>query len=272
MTTGDDRLAGHFRVIDLDWSDFDEVDWDAVLRAKAGESYLRAASHYLRTGLVRKGTLLHCLRTAEKCGQSLGASYLPAGSACFDVEDADDVEMVVRALRSSVAGGLGPDNLWILKASKANRGEDLYVVGDEDEVRRVLCPKRGGDEAAAPVSRGVASDGRPAVAMAGNEEGGAAEGDGSEPPVEWVAQRYLVPPTLALVGSRKFHLRVHVVVDGCPHCGRLGVYVHQEPLVLAASKVYPSSSSSEGKDGKATKTALAIKRVGKKHRHQIFVI
>lgn len=59
--------------------------------------------------------------------------------------------------------------------------------------------------------------------------------------VEWVVQRYVAPPEL--LRGRKFHIRAHMLLSGCPQCGTTRAWLHREYHValLASEQFSPQS-------------------------------
>ncbi|KOO26126.1 ttl domain-containing protein, partial [Chrysochromulina tobinii] len=196
------------------WCDFGSVAWDEVLAAKT-----TASAQYLKTGLVRKADLLHHMRKHKV------ASRWPV-TIVADIENAEDIaEFAAGWCRVCATGGPTDDaSLWMLKPSRANRGEGIAVLcsGDEAGLRRAL--------ALYPRHR------------------------------DWLLQHYvpplLLPSTLTPLamrdpsaspegehrgarGSLKFHLRLHVLA-----LGALSVWVHDAPLVLLASEPWSPPTAS----------------------------
>ena len=109
-----------------------------------------------------------------------------------DVEDEDDVGQLRKRLAESEKREPPAGGVaWVAKASNANRGESLFLA-------------RTAEEAADLVGKAAL-------------EGGV---------VEWVVQRYVTPPLL--VGGRKFHVRAHFLLSGCPRCGTTRAWLHGE--------------------------------------------
>jgi hypothetical protein len=209
------------------WAEFSAVLWDDVL---AGRS--TASCQYLRSGLVRKGDLLHYMRKH-------GGGHWHPTTIIADIEDEDDVVDLLKdwaqatAASSSVgdlfsptAGGYSSSDgcsneLWVLKPSRGNRGEGISVLrsGDEKALRAAIsCRPEHRDwllqryvlPLLLPAVPGSVC-GRPKAPEQEERECGVQE-DGERP------------------GTLKFHLRVHVLAVGA-----LSVWVHDQPLVLLAS-------------------------------------
>ena len=201
------------------WADFSAVHWDDVL---AGTTC--ASTQYLKSGLVRKADLLHYMAKRGLSGRH------PA-TIVADIEDDDDVADMVRrwAQHRDETGATPSGNdspLWLLKPSRANRGEGIAVLMQDDEtaLRAAL--------AACPQHR------------------------------DWLLQRYVVPlllpaspaaapreltPASAPESGFKCHLRWHVLAIGA-----LSVWVHDAPLVLLASVPWQPPTCSIVATGAAT--------------------
>ena len=186
------------------WAEFTAVHWDAVL---AGTTC--ASTQYLRSGLVRKADLLHYMQKHK-----LGHRFPRTVAA--DIEDEEDIEGLLLQWRHAADLLLREEGytqespaLWLLKPSRANRGEGIAVLLQDDE---------------------------PALRAALNA---------FPQHKEWLLQRYVVPlllppaPTAPpvelpasppVVDGLKFHLRWHVLAVGA-----LSVWVHDSPLVLLSS-------------------------------------
>lgn len=181
--------------------DFARIDWDCLL--KGDDASCRVSCLYLRAGLVRKGMLAHYLKKRKVGG------VLPPGFAA-DVEDEEDLESLRKLIVNTESlGNAGSSQstsqdhpTWVAKASNANRGEHLYLASSVDEL--------------------VAS-----------VRSAALEGD--EKIIEWVVQRYIHPPLL--LHGRKFHLRAHLLLSGCPCCGTTRAWLHEKSIVALASSV-----------------------------------
>lgn len=201
------------------WGDFARLDWDRLLRGE--KDCFRTSCLYLRAGLVRKGMLAYHLKKRKVEG------VLPLGFT-VDIEDEEDLEglrkLVVKADASSAKSPQSASThpTWVAKASNANRGEHLHLAHSPDEVVDLVRKA-------------------------------ALEGD--DKIVEWVVQRYIHPPVL--LHGRKFHLRAHVLVSGCPHSGITRAWLHERSIVaLAASVRYDSDVVEEARSKHLTNHCL----------------
>mmetsp|Transcript_4682 Transcript_4682/g.12473 ORF Transcript_4682/g.12473 Transcript_4682/m.12473 type:complete len:510 (+) Transcript_4682:9-1538(+) len=201
------------------WTDFGSIPWDCVLEART-----TASAQYLKTGLVRKADLVHHMRKHR-------VDHRIPSTVIGDIENGDDVTDFAAAWAQACATEPGVE-LWMLKPSRANRGEGIAVLhrGDEQSLRRALQ--------AYPHHR------------------------------DWLLQEYVLPMLLPTIpasiatpdacsdmqGGLKFHLRLHVLA-----VGSLSVWVHDDPLVLLASEPWQrpvgslvsSCSSDEPQEGHA---------------------
>ncbi|CAM9664988.1 unnamed protein product, partial [Heterosigma akashiwo] len=181
---------------DLQWGDYENIDWAPVLAGKG-----RANSYCIRKGLSRKaqfsvylrrfcaknpGSVLHeavpethVIETwsafedemtlnfagdVASFGADLGGCHFST-AAKVDLCLADAYEEMARA---------GPGARWILKASVANKGAEIFLVERPRQLRAAVL--------AWPDLR------------------------------EWVLQRYVEAPLL--LGGRKFHVRAYVLAVG----------------------------------------------------------
>ena len=198
----------------LYWSDFAAIPWDEVLDGRA-----TASAQYLKTGIVRKADLLHYM---TKHG---GGSHFPT-TLIGDIEEADDVDELVEqwkaACTDSIRSAQSAGSAWLLKPSRANRGEGIALIVDRDvDALRAAI-------AAWPSHR------------------------------DWLLQSYVMPlllshsphtPPLSCAAQQpsqglKCHLRLHVLAVGA-----LSVWVHDAPLVLLASQEWamPTRSAIAGR-------------------------
>lgn len=170
----------------------------------------RVSCLYNRASLVRKGMLAHYLQKRAKKAGAGAIPVLPPGLV-VDLEDEADIKTLQKKLADWPAPQFAVEGpAWVAKASTANRGERLFVAHTAEEVVAQLRP----------------------VAL---EEG----------VVEWVVQQYVRPPLL--IHGRKFHIRVHFLVSGCPRCGTTRAWLHrQHHVALLASEPYAANASTGG--------------------------
>jgi len=118
-----------------------------------------------------------------------------------DLEDESDIENLRKSLSDCRLPHSPGHPAFVAKASNANRGEHLFVARTVDDVVHAVRP-------------GVLDEGVS----------------------EWVVQRYIAPPLL--IHGRKFHVRTHFVVSGCPRCGMTRAWVHSScnALLVATSE------------------------------------
>ncbi|CAK9023507.1 unnamed protein product [Durusdinium trenchii] len=159
----------------------------------------RRSSLYLRASLVRKGMLAYFL--AKK-----GVVDVMPKTLIADIEDQEDLDHLPRRVSKWMGKESTGDQLakksvesgLVLKASNANRGEHIYLVQSAAEVSAIHSS----------VLQNV---------------------------TEWVIQPYLKSQ---LLDGRKFHVRCHFVVVGCPRCGASRAWLHDEAVILLASQPF----------------------------------
>lgn len=123
-----------------------------------------------------------------------------------DIEDQEDLDHLPRRVSKWMGKESTGDQLakksvesgLVLKASNANRGEHIYLVQSAAEVSAIHSS----------VLQNV---------------------------TEWVIQPYLKSQ---LLDGRKFHVRCHFVVVGCPRCGASRAWLHDEAVILLASQPF----------------------------------
>ena len=203
VTDSDDPPPRQTSALVLQWADFSAIRWDDVL---AGTS--TASMQYLKTGLVRKAELIFYM-TKHRVEH-----WLPL-TLTGDIEDEEDVDELLAKWKAHPDG---ERSLWLLKPSKANRGEGISILlhGDEVGLRAALR-----DDASSLLI-----------------------GD-------WLLQVYVRPlllpaepiPQLSAAAcpkqGLKCHLRVHVLA-----LGALSVWIHEDPLVMLASAEWSEPNAS----------------------------
>jgi len=123
---------------------------------------------------------------------------------------------------------------WIAKASSSNRGENLFFSHDVDTLIEALRESSLRSE---------------------------------NPVQEWVVQRYVAPPLL--IGNRKFHIRAHFLVVGCPYTGMTRAWLHRRHHVLLASSV-PYNGESQDRHVHLTNHCIQAKHPNYNEESQIF--
>ncbi|GAA5851498.1 hypothetical protein JCM5353_001602 [Sporobolomyces roseus] len=239
---------------DLQWSDYDELDWDWAMD---DERLLN--SFAIRKALIRKSNLSHTIalylskNPASPLRQAAPKTFHFNCSFADELDELlmDDLYEVEESFRATEEQGAEP-KWWILKAALADKGngirlfstrqalEDIFeefepVSEDEEE------EEEDADEEVEEESRGTM--GRAALF-------GADTRVDSTQMREWVIQEYISDPLLldpspnSNTNGTKFHLRVYVVA-----VGGLRVYVHHPYLALFAPVSYsqpePAASTAE---------------------------
>lgn len=217
------------------WGDFARLDWDRFLSGEIPD--FRLSSLYLRAGLVRKGMLAHYLKKRKLEG------VLPLGFA-VDVEDEADLVALRKSLEDAESAHKQhfETNVerptWIVKASEANQGEQLYLARSADEaVELVRAEALGGARCS-----------------------------------EWVVQRYVHPPVL--IHRRKFHLRAHLLLSGCPSSGTTRAWLHENSIVaLVASEDYlDHAETGDGRGQHLTNHCIQVSHPAYNEAKQILLL
>lgn len=238
VTTRDELDAGE--VPDLQWSDYDELDWDSGL-----EEGRIANSYVIRKGLIRKNHLAHTIslylskNPASPLRQATLRTFIFNLSFPDELDELlqDDLYELAEAFREDEGKDAAGAKWWILKAALADKGngirlfsnremleeifEEFDVDSEEEEEEESGSEDEGGESSVAPRSFGADT-----------------KVDSSQMR-EWVIQEYISSPLLLdpVASSdstpRKFHLRVYVLA-----VGGLSVYVHHPYLALFAPTPY----------------------------------
>lgn len=199
----------------LQFSDFDNIEWEYVLSGRHG-----AASYLVRKGLSRKAQLsLQIRRYLSKNASSPLKGAVPK-TLILETWNAHDemrmdfgggaiasfnlpptplrqrLEWCMEEVKAEMEEPLRADWLWILKPSVANKGVDISLVRTFSQVLDSLEDT--------PDMR------------------------------EWVLQKYV--PSPLLLDGRKFHLRVYTLC-----VGSLQVHVFDRILILLAARSYSDS-------------------------------
>ncbi|GAA5870185.1 hypothetical protein JCM16303_001918 [Sporobolomyces ruberrimus] len=232
-------------VPDLQWSDYDELDWDWAMKE---DKLLN--SFAIRKALIRKSNLSHTialylsknpdspLRRAAPKTFHFNCSFADE----LDELLMDDLYEVEQSFRDTEEGGK-EEKWWILKAALADKGngirlfstrqalEDIFLEfepesdDEEDDEEEEEEDGEDGDEEEGPKGRAALF--------------GADTRVDSSQMREWVIQEYISEPLLldptpnSNSHGTKFHLRVYVVA-----VGGLRVYVHHPYLALFAPVAY----------------------------------
>ena len=201
----------------LQWGKSRDVAWDAVL-----DGHLSANTFLLKSALTRKADLARTLaRHRESAGPDAPAVRATPETIVIDPFD-DDLSDAEEEKDEKDATGPGPGprrvgipadaasrgGRWALKASDANRGENIVFL-----------------------------DAKSPADIARAERAMRANGDTSS--AAWVLQRYVEPPMLRL-GVYKFHLRAHVLA-----VGDLDAWVHDDIVALCAAAPYRGASTAD---------------------------
>ncbi|KAK4703299.1 tubulin---tyrosine ligase, partial [Phenoliferia sp. Uapishka_3] len=227
--------------VDLQWSDYDEVDWDAGL----GEGRM-VNSYLIRKGLIRKNHLAHTLALYLSKNPTSPLRSATPKTFIFNLSFPDELDELLcddlYELQESFQSE--NDHWWILKAALADKGNGIRLFKDREGLEAIF-------EEFQPESDDEEDDedegdlGELARGIQG-AYGLATRVDSSQMQ-EWVIQEYISSPLLlssplsSNFPPRKFHLRVYAVA-----VGQLSLYVHHPFLALFAPSPYlhPSSTTS----------------------------
>ncbi|BGP52879.1 hypothetical protein JCM8202_003961 [Rhodotorula sphaerocarpa] len=244
---------------DLQWSDYDEIDWDAVMDERT-----LVNSYAIRKALIRKSHLAHtiALYLSKNPDSPLRrAAPKTFHFTCSFADELDELLMddlweVEQSFAETENGAA--DKWWILKAALADKGNGIRLFSTRETLEGIFTEFE-------PESDDDDEDDDDDEQADGSEEGRgdpAAEGNsraalfGADTRVdatqlrEWVIQEYvsnplLLDPTPASDShGTKFHLRVYVVASG-----GITVYVHHPYLALFASTAYTSPAETASETG-----------------------
>ncbi|ORY85290.1 tubulin-tyrosine ligase family-domain-containing protein [Leucosporidium creatinivorum] len=224
---------------DLQWSDYDEIDWDVLKDGTLVNSYV------IRKGLIRKNHLAHTValyvsKNPDSCLKRSVPKTLFFNLSFPDELDEllqDELYDVAEAFQNDEESGAEP-KWWIVKAALADKGNGIRLFSSREMLDSIF----ENDFAVLSDDEEEESD----------EEGGTAGAYGTDTRVdasqlqEWVIQEYISKPLLIdpTPGSdslgHKFHLRVYVVA-----VGGLSVYVHHPYLALFAPTPYELPSATD---------------------------
>ncbi|GAA5950439.1 hypothetical protein JCM3765_004548 [Sporobolomyces pararoseus] len=238
---------------ELQWSDYDELDWDWAMDEKR-----LLNSFAIRKALIRKSNLSHtiALYLSKNPGSPLRkASPKTFHFNCSFADELDELLMddlyeVEQSFRETEEEGK-PEKWWILKAALADKGNGIRLFSTREALEDIFQefePESDDEE-----------DEEEEDDQEEPEEGtsrGRAALFGADTRVdstqmrEWVIQEYISDPLLldptptSNSHGTKFHLRVYVVA-----VGGLRVYVHHPYLALFAPVPYsqpePAASTAD---------------------------
>ncbi|GAA5861511.1 hypothetical protein JCM3774_000275 [Rhodotorula dairenensis] len=252
-----DRLAPGTKP-DLQWSDYDELDWDWVM-----DELTLANSYAIRKALIRKSNLAHTIALYLSKNPDSPLRRAAPKTFHFTCSFADEIdELLMDDLyevdQSFVETESGKEpKWWILKAALADKGNGIRLFSDRDTLEDIFreFEPESDDEEEEEEEEEERRDGT-AVISPGAQAPSRASMFGADTRVdatqlrEWVIQEYVSNPLLldpsksADSSPTKFHLRVYVVA-----VGGITVYVHHPFLALFASSPYTSPADTASETG-----------------------
>ncbi|TKA55354.1 hypothetical protein B0A53_02278 [Rhodotorula sp. CCFEE 5036] len=237
---------------DLQWSDYDEIDWDWVMDEKT-----LANSYAIRKALIRKSNLAHTIalflskNPDSPLRQAAPKTFHFTCSFADEIDELlmDDLYEVDQSFAEAEEKG-APPKWWILKAALADKGNGIRLFSDREtleEIFREFEPESDDDEEDEEEDEdaNATSGGTTRAAMFGADT----RVDATQLR-EWVIQEYVSNPLLldpkpsSNSVPTKFHLRVYVVA-----VGGITVYVHHPFLALFASSPYTSPAETASETG-----------------------
>ncbi|GAA5826902.1 hypothetical protein JCM11251_002151 [Rhodosporidiobolus azoricus] len=238
---------------DLQWSDYDELDWDWAM----DENRL-LNSYAIRKALIRKSNLAYTIALFLSKNPSSPLRQSAPKTFHFTCSFADELDELLmddlyEVEQSFVAAESGEkrEKWWILKAALADKGNGIRLFSTRERLEEIFLefePESDDEEEEEEEEEEDQSGEAPAASRA-SMFGADTRVDATQMR-EWVIQEYLDNPLLIDPSpftnehGTKFHLRVYVVA-----VGGLTVYVHHPFLALFASTPYiHPSSSSEGEE------------------------
>ncbi|KDE06070.1 tubulin-tyrosine ligase [Microbotryum lychnidis-dioicae p1A1 Lamole] len=253
-TTSDDQ-------IDLQWSDYDQIDWDLVEGAQ-GKTRL-VNSYVIRKGLIRKNHLSHTIALYLSKNPTSPLARAAPQTFYFTLSFADELdELLVDELydvqHSFDTADPDKPSWWVLKAALADKGVGIRLFSDRAQLEQIF-------QEFEPVSNDDEEEEEDYDEAFGTKAYGTGTRVDSSQLREWVVQRYVSNPLLFSPSnnpsspSYKFHLRVYVVASGA-----LTVHVHHPFLALFAPTPYSTPESSDKVDLSAhlTNTCLQTTIMG----------
>ncbi|GAA5907944.1 uncharacterized protein JCM6883_004068 [Sporobolomyces salmoneus] len=227
---------------DVQWSDYDELDWDLAMDEKR-----LLNSFAIRKALIRKSNLAHTI--ALYCSKNPTSSLRKSApkTVHFNCSFADELDELLMDDLYEVEQSfqeVEEPKWWILKAALADKGNGIRLFSTREALKEIFIEfepesddEEEDDDDEEEEEEGATEKGRAALF-------GADTRVDSTQMREWVIQEYLSDPLLLdpTPGSdsqgTKFHLRVYVVA-----VGGLQVYVHHPYLALFAPVPYSPPSS-----------------------------
>ncbi|BGP12675.1 hypothetical protein JCM10213_008812 [Rhodosporidiobolus nylandii] len=245
---------------DLQWSDYDELDWDWAMDERR-----LLNSYAIRKALIRKSNLAHTIALFLSKNPSSPLRHSAPKTFHFSCSFADELDELllddlyeVDQSFAAAEAGEAEEKWWILKAALADKGNGIRLFSTREKLEAIFEefePESDDEEEEEEEEEAE----RPAASRAAMF--GADTRVDATQMREWVVQEYLSTPLLldpspsSDTHGTKFHLRVYVVA-----VGGLTVYVHHPYLALFASVpyVHPSSvSTSSSDDGETGEIDLA---------------
>ncbi|KAM0793185.1 hypothetical protein ACM66B_000656 [Microbotryomycetes sp. NB124-2] len=238
------QAAAHQQTADVQWSDYDEINWDALALHKLVNSYV------IRKGLIRKNHLAHTVALyLSKNPDSCLKRAVPQ-TFFFNLTFPDELDELLMDDLYEVAQSLDSNEhrdddvadsdkeWWILKAALADKGNGIRLFSSKQQLESIF-------EEFEPQSSDDEQDEDDETTARTEAFGSGTRVDSSQLR-EWVIQKYISSPLLVDPAAneeargRKFHLRVYVVA-----AGSLRVYVHRPFLALFAPVEYESPTESD---------------------------
>ncbi|KAK4058085.1 putative tubulin--tyrosine ligase pby1 [Microbotryomycetes sp. JL221] len=225
---------------DVEWSDYDEIDWDSLRPNKLVNSYV------IRKGLIRKNHLAHTVALYLSKNPKSGLARAVPRTYFFNLSFPDELdELLMDDLYEVAQSFEANDNddrgegdrktWWILKAALADKGNGIRLFSSRDTLEAIFEEfDIDSDD----------DDDDEAQDEADNEQNG--YGDHTRVDAtqmrewEYVAAPLLVDPSSSDNEGRKFHLRVYVVA-----AGGLRVHIHRPFLALFAPVAYEAPTETE---------------------------
>ncbi|GAA6015186.1 hypothetical protein JCM11491_000497 [Sporobolomyces phaffii] len=242
LLTSRDELAPGQKP-DLQWSDYDELDWDWAM-----DDQTLLNSFAIRKAIIRKSNLSHTIAlylSKNPHSRLRDAAPKTFHFNCSFADELDELLMddlyeVEQSFRDAQEHAQ-PDKWWILKAALADKGNGIRLFSTRQALEDIFVefePESDDDdeeddeEEEEGEGEGRTDQGRAAMF-------GADTRVDSSQMREWVIQEYISEPLLldptpnSDTHGTKFHLRVYVVA-----VGGLRVYVHHPYLALFAPVAY----------------------------------